>query len=184
MHLRSLLLSIALATTATAARAQAPAAAAPPQSLQVRVVNVTAAEAARAGRARRDTAAVPGDLLRYTLTFVNRLPRAVTGVALANPLPAGVEYVAGSPRATRAGARVEFSADGGVSWSAQPMESVIEDGRAVRRPIAPARYTGVRWLLDDQVGARDSVMAEFSARVRGGPARPATAPASPRPTGR
>lgn len=182
MTFRSLLLTISLAAATSVARAQAPVA--PPQPLQVRVVNLTAGEAARAGKARRDTAAVPGDLLRYTLTFVNRLPRAVTGVALANPLPAGVEFVAGSPRATQAAARVEFSADGGASWSAQPMESVIEDGRAVRRPIAPARYTGVRWLLDGQVGTRDSVVAEFSARVRGGPSRPATAPTPSRPTGR
>ena len=155
---------LALVTgSAAAARAQA---APPPSSLRVRVLNMTAAEQAEKGRARRDTAAMPGDVLRYTLVFVNRLPRPVRGVALANPIPAGVQLVAGSTRATRADARVEYSADLGASYSPRPVEQVVEDGRTLRRVIPPERYTHVRWMLDGQVPPSDSVVTEFAVRIR------------------
>lgn len=154
------------------ARAQQTAAA--PQALVVTASNRTAAGEAARGAARANDRARPGDVLHYTLTFRNVTDRNVTGITLANPLPAGVRYVGGSAQATRDDARLEYSADGGRSYSPQPMEEVVIDGRKVTRPIAPERYTHVRWTVTGFVSPGATVVAEFDARVDAGSPAPAT----------
>jgi uncharacterized repeat protein (TIGR01451 family) len=109
--------------------------------LVVTAENRTAAEAARGGRARADQNARPGDVVRYRLTFTNTAGRPVRRVQLSNPLAGGMRFVAGSVSASRADAQPEFSIDGGRTFSAQPMEEVVIDGRRVRRPVSPDRYT-------------------------------------------
>lgn len=147
-----------------------------PSPLSVTVENRTAqAEAAR-GSARRDATARPGDVLRYRLAFRNPGSSPVRGVTLANPLAGGMRLVDASTRASRTDARVEFSADGGRTFAAQPSEMVTnEQGQRVRRPIPAERFTHVRWTVDGQVAPGATVTAEFDARVAGAPA-PAARP--------
>lgn len=147
--------------------------AATPQALVVTASNRTAAADAARGAARNNDQARPGDVLHYTLTFRNVNDRAVTGVTLANPLPAGVRYVANSAQATRQDARAEYSADGGKTFSTQPMEEVVVDGRAVTRPIPAERFTHVRWIVTGTVAPGATVVAEFDARVNAGSPAPA-----------
>ena len=79
----------------------------------------------------------------------------------------GFRFVGGSTRASRDDARAEYSADGGRTFSAQPMEEVVVEGRRVRRPVAPERYTHVRWTVDGWVAPGATVTAEFDARLAG-----------------
>ncbi len=139
--------------------------AAKPQALTVTADNRTAAAEAARGAPRRDATARPGDVLRYRLRFTNVVGRPVRGVELKNPLPGGVRFVPGSTRATRDDARAEYSIDGGRSFSAQPMEEVLVDGRRVQRPAAPERYTHVRWIVGGWVAPGATVTAEFDARL-------------------
>jgi uncharacterized repeat protein (TIGR01451 family) len=138
-------------------------------ALRVSAENRTAAEAAQAGRARADQVARPGDVVRYRLTFTNTAGRPVRRVQLSNPLAGGVQFVAGSVRASRQDAQAEYSIDGGRTFSAQPMEEVLVDGRRVRRPASPERYTSVRWTVDGFVAPGATVIAEFEARIGGAP---------------
>lgn len=142
----------------------APSAAA--ASLVVASHNVTATAAARPGAAPR-ASVLPGDVLRFTLTFTNATAKPVRNVELRDPIPAGVRYVAGSARSSRADARLEFSADGGRSWSAAPTESVVVDGKAMTRAVAPDRFTHVRWVVTGAVVPGAVVTADFEARVNG-----------------
>lgn len=167
-------LAAAVALLAPAARAQQGPA------LAVTAENRTAAAEASAGRARRDDRARPGDLLRYRLTFTNSSGRALRGVTLADPIPAGLALVAGSPRTARTDARLEYSADRGVTWSAQPMEEVVVNGQRVRRAVPAERYTHVRWTVAGSVAPGATVVAEFDARVTAGSQSPPP-PAAPRP---
>lgn len=166
------------ATTAGTAGAQAGAQAAPQASqggqpsLRVVAENRTAQAAAARGARRADSTVLAGDVLRYRLTFTNSAPRAIRSVALANPVPAGLQFVAGSAKASRADARAEFSVDG-RTWSARPMETVTVDGRQVERPVAPERYTAVRWVVDGPVAPAAVVTAEFEARLVMAPAKAA-----------
>ena len=143
-----------------------------PQAFTVTATNRTAAQAPRG--ARSDDRARPGDVVRYRLTFTNVTRGAVRGVTLANPLAAGMRFVGGSAKADRGDARLEYSADGGRTFSAQPMEEVVVDGRRVQRPVPAERYTHVRWIVDGNVAPGATVVAEFDARVGAGTPAPAT----------
>lgn len=155
----------------TAAAAQAPA---QQQALVITAANRTAASDAAAGRRRPNEDVRAGDVVRYTLVFTNRQAVGVKNVVVRNPIPAELRFVAGSARASRPDARLEYSADKGQSWSAQPMETVVENGRSLRRPVAPDRYTDVRWTVAGFVEPRASFTAEYEARLP----EPST-PASP-----
>ncbi|HEX6036958.1 hypothetical protein [Longimicrobium sp.] len=169
-HLTRLALFLALlVAAATPAAAQQGG---PRQAFTVTATNRTAAQAPQGQR--RDDRARPGDLVRYRLVFTNVTPGAVRGVTLANPLAPGMRFVGGSARADRTDARLEYSADGGRTFSAQPMEEVVVDGQRVRRPVAPERYTHVRWTVDGNVAPGATVVAEFDARVGAGTPAPAT----------
>lgn len=161
---RSALLAALLAVVpALAARAQARPATA---SIVVTSRNVTAAATARAGTPAR-TSVLPGDVLRYTLTFTNATSGPVKNVELRDPIPAGVHFVAGSAHASRPDARLEFSADGGKSWSAAPTESVVVDGKTVVRAVPADRYTHLRWTVAGAVAPSAVVTADFDTRVGG-----------------
>lgn len=156
--------ALMLLSAALPARAQQAAVRDAAPSLVVAAVNTTAQ--AEADRPARNTVR-PNDVLRYTLTFTNPTARSLGNVELKNPIPAGVHLVAGSTHASRRDALVEFSADGGRSWSAQPTESVVVDGRQAMRPIPADRYTHVRWTVRGAVGPQATVTADFEARVGG-----------------
>jgi len=167
-HIRSTLALVVLLATSVVMPATAQQAVHPAPSIVVSARNTTAAdEVARKARPAARTTVQPGDVLRYTLTFTNSTAKAVRDVELRDPIPAGVQFVAGSARASRADARLEFSVDGGASWSAQPMESVLVDGRQVRRPVPAARFTHVRWVFAGIVPANGTVTADFDVRVNG-----------------
>ena len=177
----ALLAFVAAGTAGTAGAQQpAPAGSARP-SLQVVAVNRTAAAEAARGARRADTTVHAGDVLRYRLTFANTADRAVKNVAIANPVPAGLQFVAGSAKASRDDARAEYSIDGGRTWSAHPTETVVVDGRAVERAVAPERYTAVRWIVGGAVAPAAVVTAEFEARLVMAPAKSATKPSATSP---
>ncbi len=137
-------------------------------SLSVTALNTTAArEVATLSGSVARTTVQPGDVLRYALTFTNSAPTAVRNVELRDPMPAGMHFVSGSAHASRADARLEFSADGGRSWAAQPVETVFVDGRQVIRPVSAGRYTHVRWVVGGAVAPGAVVTADFEARVGG-----------------
>jgi uncharacterized repeat protein (TIGR01451 family) len=170
------LLGLLLALTLSAPlRAQQPAR--PASALVVTAENRTADAAAARGAKRSDAAVHAGDVLRYKLTFTNTAGRPVRQVALQNPVASGLQFVAGSAKSSRQDARAEYTADGGATWSARPMETVTVDGNPVPRAIAPERYTGVRWVVDGWVTPGATVTAEFEARLA--MRTTASAPAAP-----
>jgi uncharacterized repeat protein (TIGR01451 family) len=181
-HARSLAVTLfALVTLGARAQAQAPAAGAAP-TLRVVAENRTAAQAAARGARRADSTVHAGDVVRYKLTFTNSADRAIRNVAIQNPVPAGLQYVAGSAKASRDDARAEYSIDGGHTWSPRPMETVVVDGARIERPVAPERYTAVRWTVGGAVAPTATVTAEFEARLVLAPAKSpstSTAPSTP-----
>ena len=108
---------------------------------------------------------LPGDVVRYVLTFTNAESTPVRNVVLDNPIPAGMEYVGGSGSASSAGVAVEFSVDGGATYSAQPLVERVVDGSVERVPAPASTYTNVRWTLRDWVEPGMQVRAEFRARL-------------------
>ena len=134
--------------------------------LVITVINRTAAAEAEAGSTRADDTARPGDVLRYRLAFTNRTEGPVQGVILTNPIPRTIALVGGTVRSNGDDVQVEYSADDGRTWSAEPTEEVLVDGRRVRRPIPPERFTNVRWTVSGLVQPRATVTAEYDTRIR------------------
>lgn len=85
------------------------------------------------GRVKRELVpvdeVVPGEELRYTITFTNTSEATVDAerIIITNPIPDGTQYVAGS--AGGEGAQVEYSTDGESFAAAGPAEA---DGGSVR----------------------------------------------------
>ena len=153
-----LLVLLVLAVVPAAAQRGAPSG-----PFRVTAQNRTAAELAARGTPRGDDQVRPGDVVRYRLAFTNPQRTPVRPV-LANPIAPGMTFVAGSARTARADARAEYSIDGGKTYSTQPMEWVVVNGRRVQRAAAPEKYTHVRWTVGGFVAPGATVVAEFDAR--------------------
>ena len=136
---------------------------------------VMTAENLMAGDARHKTnpkAALPGDVIRYRLTFTNLRSDSIRNVQFNDPLPTGLHYVAESAAADRDDVTVEFSIDGGRSWSTQPMIEETVDGRKVRKPAPTTMYSNVRWSVRGWLKPNAQVTAELKAQLTEGATKP------------
>lgn len=151
-------------------RGQAPG---QPKELAMTAVNLNAGD----GRPRvtakdGSTPTIPGDTVRYRLTFTNLQRDSVHHVQFNDPVPAGLQYVPGSAHADRDDVLVEFSIDQGKTFSKQPMITEVVDGQKVPKPAPASMYTHVRWTLNGWVKPRAQVTAEFNADIKGGASKP------------
>lgn len=146
---------VVLASRAVAAQAPEPA-----RALVVTAENITAlaSPVPRGGDAR---VLRPGDVVRYRLTFTNVTADSVRRVQFSDHVPIGLRYVAGSATSDRPDVVIEFSIDGGRTYSTAPDIDVVENGKKVRRPAPPDSYTDVRWTGRGWVKSRAQVVSEF-----------------------
>ena len=126
---------------------------------------------AAASRGHDPKELMPGDVVRYRLTFTNVTSHAVKSVVFDNPLPSGLRYESGTAVSDRDQVAIQYSIDGGKSYSAQPMIEVEIDGKRVQRPAPVDMYTHIRWSVQGSVLPGAVVRAEFRAQL------------APRPTG-
>jgi len=143
----------------SAAQAQAP------KALVITAHNVTAETA---GARENSAVAKPGDVIRYALVFTNVTTGPVKNIQFVDPIPQGTVYVLGSAAADHP-VRVEYSIDGGKSYSARPVIAVVQDGKTVEQPAARERYTHVRWTVLGSLASGAKVMAEFRTQISEAP---------------
>ena len=110
---------------------------------------------------------VLGDVVEYRLVFTNITGRPVDNIQFTDPLPEGMHYLQGTAGADREDVDVEFSLDGGTSYSEQPMVEVVVDGRTELRPASPEDYTNIRWTVHGEVQPDARVTAAFQVRFGG-----------------
>ncbi|MDH3271256.1 MAG: hypothetical protein OEN56_07995 [Gemmatimonadota bacterium] len=137
-----------------------------PQALAITAQNVTARAAERTDA--ESGASLPGDVIEYQLTFTNHTDGPIAEVVLNDPVPQGLVFEVGSVTASREDVLVEYSLDGGSSWSDRPTVQVEEAGESVTRPAPPEAYTHVRWTVTGTLNPGAQVQARFRARVAGG----------------
>src|SRR5437764_8300342 len=92
--------------------------------------------------------AAPGEIVEYTLKYVNRGDDAATDAVIDDPIPRGSTYVANS--ANGDGAEITFSSDGGKTFATAvklTYEMRLPSGAVEKRVATPAEYTHVRWKL-------------------------------------
>lgn len=151
-----------LATTATAQRRE------PPKALTVSAQNLMAGDEQHQALAKRGGdphTVLPGDVVRYRLVFTNVTDVPVKNVEFKDPLPGGLRYVAASANADREDITIDYSIDGGATYSPQPMIEEVVDGKPVRKPAPAELYTHIRWRVGGWVAAGAQVTAEFRATL-------------------
>jgi len=158
------LAAVGLVLPAGAAAQEAPEA----RPLVIEAENLMANDArhvALAEAGRDSQAMLAGDIVRYGLTFTNTTEVPVRAVEFIDPVPEGLLYVAETAAADREDVLVEFSIDGGESYTAQPMVVEVVNGERVERPAPPDRYTHIRWIVTGWVQPGAQVTAQFEATL-------------------
>jgi uncharacterized repeat protein (TIGR01451 family) len=135
-------------------------------ALVVTAQNVTAIAGGRADQ----SIAQPGDEIRYRLVFTNVTAGPVKNVQFVDPIPGGMVYVLGSATSDNR-VRAEYSIDGGKGYAAQPLISVVADGKQAQKPASAEQYTHVRWTVVGSLARGAQVTVEFRGRVKEAPAR-------------
>lgn len=108
----------------------------------------------------------PGDVIFYTLNFINSGDEAATSVVLDDPIPLGTVYLPGS--AYGAGAEISFSIDSGRTFKKASLltyEIKLQNGKTEKRTASPEEYTSVRWVID-KIDAGAKGTAGFQVRIK------------------
>jgi uncharacterized repeat protein (TIGR01451 family) len=108
---------------------------------------------------------LPGDVIRYQLRFTNITDDSIRHVVFNNQLPQGLRYMDATAGGDRDDLTIEYSIDGGTSYSAQPMIEVEVDGKRVKRPAPGEMYTHIRWTIEGWLQPNAQVTAEFKAHL-------------------
>ena len=109
------------------------------------------------------TSAMPGEVLTFTINYINEGDGEATDIVLTNPIPEHMVYQGGS--AEREGVTTTYSADGGGTYGLRESLTVTgDDGR--KRKAIPSDFTHIRWQLIDPVPAGGSGRVSFKASVK------------------
>ncbi len=108
----------------------------------------------------------PGDVIFYTLNYINSGNEAATNAIMDDPIPEGTVYLPGS--AFGAGAEITFSIDGGKTFKKPSLlkyEAKLPNGKTEKRVASPEQYTNIRWVINKiEAGAKGTV--GFQVRIK------------------
>jgi uncharacterized repeat protein (TIGR01451 family) len=131
-------------------------------------ISITAEKEVTVNKVTKKIAATtinPGDVIFYTLSYINSGEDAATSVVLDDPIPAGTVYIPGS--AYGDGAEILFSIDGKIFKKPSLLTYEIKNrnGSLEKRTASPEEYTHVRWVMAKiAAGARGNV--GFQVRIK------------------
>lgn len=111
-------------------------------TVEIFVVNIVQGEE----QLRPATTARPGQVVEYRVTAANRSPDTLPAgsVEIMGPILDGTTYVANSATPSSDQILTEYSADGGQTYSEEPV--LVGDGDD-REVAEPESYTHIRWTL-------------------------------------
>jgi uncharacterized repeat protein (TIGR01451 family) len=107
----------------------------------------------------------PGDLVRYDVVATNSGSDPAAHLIPAARVPVGTTYEAGSA-SLAAAARIEFSLDGGKTWSSKPVIAVKTPSGIVEKVAPVEAYTALRWVDDKTLAPNRSVAYSYEVRVK------------------
>ena len=107
-----------------------------------------------------------GDMIFFTLSYVNSGDDAATNAVLDDPIPQGTTYITGS--AFGKAAEITFSIDGGKTFKKPSLlsyEFKLPSGKIEKRSVSPEEYTHVRWTFKI-IPARGSGQVGFQVKMK------------------
>ena len=106
----------------------------------------------------------PGDVIKYVITATNGGSEPARNLATVGRVPAGTSfYTSLVPSGT---SKVEYSLDGGKTWSAAPMVKVHTASGDVLKKADASLYTAVRFADPKPLAAKSAVAFAYEVRVR------------------
>ncbi|MFN4857069.1 MAG: hypothetical protein ACK5YH_16350 [Pseudanabaena sp.] len=116
----------------------------------------------------KDASLRPGETIRYVVTASNTSDRNIKKLVVTQPIPQGSVYVLNSATLPNVeGVKLEYSIDGGRTYSESPSIRVkLENGEIVNQPAPASMYTNVRWNFGDTFPAQTVVNATYQVRIR------------------
>ena len=108
----------------------------------------------------------PGDVIFYSLNYVNSGDEAATNAVLDDPIPNGTVYLPGS--AFGKDAEITFSIDGGKTFKKPSLltyEVKLPNGKNEKRSASPEEYTHIRWTVS-VIPANGSGRVGFQVRMK------------------
>jgi uncharacterized repeat protein (TIGR01451 family) len=108
----------------------------------------------------------PGDIIHYTLNYVNSGDEPATNAVLDDPIPKGTDNLPGS--AFGKDAEITFSIDGGKSFKKPSLltyEVKLPNGKTEKRSASSEEYTHIRWTVS-VIPANGSGQAGFQVRMK------------------
>jgi uncharacterized repeat protein (TIGR01451 family) len=113
-----------------------------------------------------ETGLKPGDVVRYAIVANNSGPDAATRLVPQGKVPVGTAYDAGSASASNS-FRIEFSLDGGKTWSVKPTVKVrTAAGTTVEKSADPSLFTTLRWIDDKPLLPKTSESYSYEVRIK------------------
>jgi uncharacterized repeat protein (TIGR01451 family) len=112
------------------------------------------------------TSVDPGDVIFYTLNFVNSGNEAADNAIFDDPIPKGTVYLPGSAYGT--GAEISFSSDGGETFKKPALlsyEVKLPSGKSEKRSASTGEYTHIRWIIST-IPPRGSGQVGFQVRMK------------------
>jgi len=112
------------------------------------------------------TQVTPGEKILYTLDLTNSGGEEARNPVALGPVPAGTAFVPGTA-STAPGLTVDYSVDGGKTFSAKPTITVTgKDGRPQVVPAPADRYTTIRWIWGTPLPAGATATVSYQVQVR------------------
>ena len=112
------------------------------------------------------TQVTPGEKILYTLDLTNSGGEEARNPVALGPVPAGTAFVPGTA-STAPGLKVDYSIDGGKSFSPKPTITVTgKDGRPQIVPAPADRYTTIRWTWETPLPAGATASVSYQVQVR------------------
>lgn len=105
---------------------------------------------------------LPGDVVAYTIEARNVSAASADRVVITDPIPAQMEYVAGS--ADAASGQLLFSVDGGFRFD-RPENLTVTAPDGASRPAVASDYTHVRWVFAEPLAPAELRSVRFLAKL-------------------
>jgi uncharacterized repeat protein (TIGR01451 family) len=112
-----------------------------------------------------DAGLKPGDIVRYVIVAANSGSDPATHLVPQGKIPSGTAYEAGSASKSDA-LHVEFSLDGGKTWSAKPTVKVQTSAGLVLKPADPSSFTTLRWIGAQPLLPKTSQTYSYQVRIK------------------
>ena len=111
------------------------------------------------------SAVLPGDIIRYEINNINIGDEEAKGIELTYPIPPELTYISGS--VIGQDCEIEFSIDGGITFSPEPVRYIeIVDNEQIEKIAEIEKYTNILWKYKNSIMPDEEVIISFDAQVK------------------